>query len=67
MKVFEVPVKLSKEGRVELPNELVNLVRASHTRMFLLIDSDEESWAGLSQAQFAAGYADADSIYDTFE
>lgn len=67
MKVFEVPVKLSKEGKVELPSELVSLVRASSARILLLIDSDEEGWAGLSKAQFAAGYADADSIYDTLE
>lgn len=67
MKAFELPVKLSEEGRVELPSELVDLIRSSNARILLLIDSDEEDWVGLSQAQFAAGYDDIDSIYDAFE
>lgn len=30
-------------------------------------DADEKAWAELSQAQFLAGYTDADGIYDTLE
>lgn len=67
MKAYELPVELSEEGKIELPHELLKVVRASRTRMLLLIDSDEEGWAELTQAQFAAGYAEADSIYDTLE
>ncbi len=28
---------------------------------------DEKAWTELSQAQFLAGYADADGVYDTRE
>ncbi len=67
MKAFEVPVKLSKEGKLELPSELLDLVRASKARILLLIDSEEDEWARLSETQFAAGYTGADSIYDALE
>ncbi|ADI13227.1 hypothetical protein [Truepera radiovictrix] len=65
MKAFEVPVKLS-EGKLELPDELLGLAQNPSARLLLLVD-EEDDWVRLSETQFAAGYTDADSIYDTLE
>ena len=69
MKAYELPVKLDRDGKVELPANLTRVLEeASEVRMILLVENaDEQSWTQLSREQFAAGYSDADSVYDTVE
>ena len=69
MKAYELPVKLDQNGKVELPTNLAKVLEeASEARMILLVESaSDKGWAQLSREQFAAGYADADSAYDTLE
>ncbi len=66
MKAYELPVKLDRGGKVELPADLAKvLTEASEARMILLVESpDDQGWAQLSREQFSAGYSDADSVYD---
>ena len=67
MKAYELSVKLDSDGKVELPANLTQMLKeASEARIILLVESaDDEGWAQLSRKQFAAGYSDTDSIYDT--
>lgn len=69
MKAYELPVKLDRDGKVELPTDLAKVLKeTSEARMILLVESaDSQGWAQLSREQFAAGYSDADSVYDTLE
>ena len=71
MKAYEIPVKVTAEGKVELPDALLaSLPRNQVVRVIILVpeplDQEEEAWADLAAAQFLAGYSEADSIYDRF-
>lgn len=71
MKAYELPVKVTPEGKLELPETLRSLLpRDQVIRLIILIpeptDSEEqEAWARLAAEQFLGGYSEADSIYDT--
>jgi hypothetical protein len=72
MKAYEVPVKITEKGTVEIPGELTPMLQPGSTaRMILLIDepgdADRETWARLGQEQFLAGYDEADAIYDALD
>ena len=70
MKTCEIQAKLSPEGKIELPPELLNsLASEPFVRVIILIPDQEdlkekETWNRLSAAQFFSGYNEADSIYD---
>jgi len=71
MKAYELPVKVTPEGRLELPETLsVLLPRDQIVRVIILVpeptDAEEQAaWSRLTAEQFFAGYSEADSIYDT--
>ena len=71
MKAYELPVKVTSEGELELPETLLALLpRDQVIRVIILIpeptDSETQAaWARLTAEQFFAGYSEADSIYDT--
>ena len=70
MKAYEVPTRVSEEGRLELPDEIVaQLPRQRALRLIVLApepedDEDGDAWARLTAEQFLAGYSEADAIYD---
>jgi len=70
MKAYEIPIKVTREGRIELPDALLELLpREQVVRLIILIpeltDSEERAaWSRLTADQFFAGYNEADSIYD---
>ncbi len=71
MKAYEVPVKVTIEGKLELPDKLLKLLpRGQVVRLIILIDEvttdleEETAWSRLAIEQFFAGYSEADSIYD---
>ena len=70
MKAYEIPVEVTKEGKIELPDPLLELLpREQLVRMIILIpeptDAEEQgAWSRLTAEQFLAGYDEADSIYD---
>ena len=69
MKAYEMPVKVSAEGKLELPKSLSALLpREQVVRVIILVpeptDEEESLWSRLTAEQFLAGYSEADSIYD---
>ncbi len=72
MKTYEVPLKITPEGKVEFPEDfLSSLPREQEIRVIVLVPEpgdlkEHGSWARLTAEQFFAGYNEADSIYDRF-
>ena len=70
MKAYEIPLKVTAEGKIELPDALLALLLPGQTvRAIILVPepADQEKdaeWSQLATAQFLAGYSEADSIYD---
>ena len=70
MKAYEIPLKVTAEGKIELPDALLALLPPGQTvRAIILVPepADQEKdaeWSQLTTAQFLAGYSEADSIYD---
>ena len=72
MQVYEVPIEITSEGKLELPEILLErMKRGQNFRLIAFLDEfegeDDNEWANLTAEQFLAGYGDADSIYDTIE
>jgi hypothetical protein len=70
MKAYEIPVKVTKEGRIESLDALLELLpRDQVVRVIVLVpeptDTEEQAaWSRLTAEQFLAGYGEADSIYN---
>lgn len=70
MKAYEIPVKVTPQGTLELPEALMALLpRDQVVRVIILVpepgDSEEHAvWSRLTVEQFFAGYSEADAIYD---
>lgn len=70
MKAYELPIKVTPEGKLELPETLSALLpREQVVRVIILVpeptDAEEQiAWSRLTVEQFFAGYSEADSIYD---
>jgi hypothetical protein len=70
MRAYELPVVLTPDGKLELPEKLRKLLpREGTARMIVLVPdpddaSENQAWAQLTADQFSAGYAAADAVYD---
>ena len=70
MKAYEFPVKISAEGKFDIPAAVTEMLPGGQVvRMIILIreptDADEQAaWSDLAAEQFLAGYSEADAIYD---
>lgn len=70
MKAYEFPIKVTPEGRLELPDALLKLLPGDQVvRVIILIseptDTEEQvAWSHLTAEQFFAGYNEADAVYD---
>jgi len=70
MRAYELPVKITPEGNIELPERLRRMLPAGRVaRVIVLIpdpaDADEQNaWERLTADQFCAGYVAADAVYD---
>jgi len=70
MKAYEIPVKVTRKGRIESLDALLELLpRDQVVRVIVLVpeptDVEEQAaWSRLTAEQFLAGYSEADSIYD---
>ena len=73
MQIYEIPIEITPEGKLELPEGLLERMnRSQNVRLIALLDeadSEEErvAWGRLTSEQFLAGYADTDAIYDTIK
>ncbi len=70
MKAYDIPLKVTAEGKIELPDPLLALLPHGQTVPTTILvpepaDHEENAaWSRLTAAQFMAGYSEADSIYD---
>ena len=70
MKAYEIPLKVTEEGKTGLLEALLELLpRDRVVRVIILVpeptDTEEQAdWSRLTAEQFFAGYSEADSIYD---
>ena len=70
MKVYEIPIKVTKEGKIESLDALLELLpREQVVRVIILVpdptDAEEQAaWSHLTAEQFFWGYSELDSIYD---
>lgn len=70
MKAYEMPVKISDDGKLELPQNFVKLL--PHDKLIKIIllipeldeNIEDKEWSKLTADQFLNGYSDSDSIYD---
>ncbi|MDQ3459090.1 MAG: hypothetical protein M3498_07300 [Deinococcota bacterium] len=73
MKAYEAPVRVTREGHLELPEEIARLLKPGLSARFLLLveeagdRAEAQAWSKLSQEQFLAGYSEADAVYDTLD
>ena len=70
MKTYEIPVKITSEGKMEFPDDvLATLPREQEVRVIIFVPESGDvqecnDWTQLATEQFFAGYSEADSIYD---
>jgi hypothetical protein len=70
MRAYEYPVKVTSEGKLELPDALRDkLLPNQVVRIIVLINEPVDSeakpdWPKLTAEQFLAGYSEADAAYD---
>lgn len=70
MKAYESSAKVTPEGKLELPDSLLQLLPNNQVmRVIVLVSeqtdtSEQADWSRIV-AQFLAGYEQADAIYDT--
>lgn len=73
MQVYEVPIDITPEGKLELPELLLERMnRGQSVRLIALFDESEsedkhKDWARVTAEQFLAGYGDTDAIYDAID
>jgi len=70
MKAYELPVKVTSEGKLDIPPAFAEMLpRGQTVRVIVLVsepsDAHEQTdWSRLTAEQFFAGYSEADAICD---
>ena len=70
MKAYELPVKVTSEGKLDIPPAFTEMLpRGQTVRVIVLVsqpsDAHEQAdWSRLTAEQFFAGYSEADAICD---
>jgi hypothetical protein len=68
MKAYEIPLRLDKNGNLNIPDKVMSLLKKDETiRTIFLIgedDDDENSWRMIVKDQFLKGYSESDAVYD---
>jgi len=69
MKAYEIPLKLDKNGKLNIPDKILALLKKDETvrTIFLISEddyADEPAWRMLTKDQFLKGYSESDAIYD---
>lgn len=73
VKAYECPVKVTADGKLEIPDYLIDLLPPGEiVRLLILVDehSNEHTasaWSRATAEQFFSGYDDSDSMYDSLE
>ncbi len=68
MKAYEIPLKLDKNGKLNIPEKVMALLKKDESiRTIFLInenEDDEISWRMMVKDQFLKGYSETDAVYD---
>jgi hypothetical protein len=72
MKAYEFPANVTTEGKIELPNTVLQqLVNKQQVKVIILVnepteeEQEEAAWHRLAAEQLFKGYSEDDAIYDT--
>lgn len=71
MKAYEFFGKVTNEGKIELPNTILQkLAHNQQVKVIILvnepsIDEEDKAWHRLATEELLKGYSTEDSIYDT--
>ncbi|MBD2346742.1 hypothetical protein [Anabaena subtropica] len=72
MKAYEFPANVTTEGKVELPNTVLQkLATNQQVKVIILVnepteeEQEEAVWHRLAADQLLKGYSEDDAIYDT--
>ncbi len=70
MKAYELPVKVTSEGKLDIPSAFADMLpRDQFVRVIILVSEPSDTheqmeWTRLTAEQFLAGYSEADAVYD---
>ncbi|AFY51211.1 hypothetical protein Nos7524_5497 [Nostoc sp. PCC 7524] len=72
MKAYEFPANVTTEGKIELPDVILQqLPNNQQVKVILLVnepteaEQEEAAWQRLAAEQLLKGYSEDDAIYDT--
>ncbi|MBD2194040.1 MULTISPECIES: hypothetical protein [Calothrix] len=72
MKAYEFPANVTDEGKIELPNAVLQkLANNQQVKVIILVnepteeEQEEAAWHRLAAEQLLKGYSEDDAIYDT--
>ncbi|MEH2305971.1 hypothetical protein [Nostoc sp.] len=72
MKAYEFPANVTTEGKIELPNAILqHLANNQQVKVIILVnepteeEQEEAAWHRLAAEQLLKGYSEDDAIYDT--
>ncbi len=72
MKAYEFPAKVTTEGKIELPDTVLQqLPHNQQVKVIILVnepsedEEDDKAWHRLATEQLLKGYSEEDAIYDT--
>lgn len=72
MKAYEFPANVTTEGKIELPNAILQqLTNNQQVKVIILVnepteqEEEEAAWHRLAAGQLLKGYNQDDAIYDT--
>lgn len=71
MKAYEFPSKVTTEGKIELPDVILQqLAHNQQVKVIILVnepsvDEEDKAWHRLATEQLLKGYSAEDAIYDT--
>jgi hypothetical protein len=72
MKAYEFPAKVTTEGKIELPDTILQkLAHNQQVKVIILVNEpsqdqeDDKAWNRLASEQLLKGYSEEDAIYDT--
>jgi hypothetical protein len=71
MKAYEFPAKVTTEGKIELPDTILQqLSHNQQVKVIILVNEpredqeDDKAWNRLASEQLFKGYSEEDAIYD---
>lgn len=71
MQAYEFSTQITSDGKIELPNDLIQKLSIKNVKVIVIINDPAETefeekvdWARLAAEQFFADDSEADAIYD---